>query len=73
VRSAVQDSDNLTIPLNGHPSDGAFGSQFEVFDPHFGCKFTAACRESFLQLGVKVIEYAHAGALPSVSLCRLKP
>jgi hypothetical protein len=73
VRSAVEDSDNLTIPLDGHPSYGAFGAQFEVFDSHFGGKFTAACRESFLQLGVKVIKYAHAGALPSVSLCRLKP
>jgi hypothetical protein len=73
VGAAVQDSNNLTVSFNWHAGYGARRSQLEVLNAHFGGEFTAACRKAFLQLRVKVIEYSHAGAFPSVSLCRLKP
>jgi hypothetical protein len=73
VCTTVQDSNNLSISFHRHPRNRSFSPEFEVLNAHLGGQLTAARGESLLQFGVKVIEYSHAGALPSVSLCRLKP
>jgi hypothetical protein len=73
VRASVQDPDDLSISFHRHPRNRSFSPEFEVLNAHLCGQLTAARGESLLQFGVKVIEYSHAGALPSVSLCRLNP